>query len=561
MHFSAALEIFFAVIGGLGIFLLGMKNMSEGLQTIAGNRLRRLVSIVTTNRFMATGVGCMVTAIVQSSSVTSVMTVGFVNSGLMTLRQAIGVIMGANIGTTFTGWILVLAVGKYGLPLLGLAALFLLFSKQERVQYIAMTLMGVGMVFFGLELMSDGFKPLRSMPEFVQWFHMFNADTYAGVLKCALAGCVLTLVVQSSSATLGITMGLASTGVIEFETAAALVLGENIGTTITAFLASIGTSTNARRVAWAHVLFNSVGVVYITALFPLYLHIILTLIKVDPNTVIETQGTLQYPFVRAGIAAVHTGFNVFNTLVFLPLLPVMAKGLERLIPDKPYHETPRLTALKVSSIVESPMVVIEQSRLEVLQMGSIVHSLLDDLRGVITPDDPDEATVRKVFRREETLDTIQREIVEFLTHHLSEQMPTALAAEAHFQMRRADEYESVSDYITTITKLKLRLHKADLPIPDDMLKDVLDLHDSCCAYFDLVYQAHLDRNTGIMAKARPQGEAITHLFRSLRARNLERIATQGLNPQLVTACADVLNAYRKIKDHLVNIAETIAGEK
>ena len=234
------------VVGGLGVFLLGMKNMSEGLQAVSGDRLRKMISAVTSNRFMGVLVGLLVTCLVQSSSVTTVMVVGFVNSGIMTLMQAIGVILGANIGTTITGWILVLHIGKYGLPMLGIAAFFFLFSKKDRLRYIGMTIMGVGMVFFGLELMKNGFKPLRSHEEFSAWFHAFQATSYLGIIKCALVGCVLTMVVQSSSATLGITIGLASTGVIEFQTAAALVMGENIGTTITAWLASLGTTTGAK---------------------------------------------------------------------------------------------------------------------------------------------------------------------------------------------------------------------------------------------------------------------------------------------------------------------------
>ena len=185
------------------------------------------------------------TCVVQSSSVTTVMVIGFVNSGLMQLSQAIGVIMGANIGTTITGWILVLKIGKYGLPLLGGSAFVYLFAKSDRWRFWAMALMGVGMVFFGLEIMKDACSIIKETPVFSEWFRKFNADTYTGVLQCALAGCILTTLVQSSSATLGITISLASQGVISFETAAALVLGENIGTTITAFLASLGATTIA----------------------------------------------------------------------------------------------------------------------------------------------------------------------------------------------------------------------------------------------------------------------------------------------------------------------------
>ncbi|HHK42401.1 MAG TPA: Na/Pi cotransporter family protein, partial [Planctomycetaceae bacterium] len=222
-----------------------MKNISDGLQAVAGNRLRRMISLVTDNRLLAVGVGTLVTMIVQSSSITTVLVVGLVNSGFMSLTQAIGVVFGANIGTTITGWVLVLKIGKYGLPLAGASAFGYLFISRDRLRYLCMGAMGVGMVFFGLELMKDGFSIIKDLPAFEQWFERFTADSYIGVLKCAAIGCILTFIVQSSSATLGITIGLAQIGVIPFQTAAALVLGENIGTTITAWLASFGTSPNA----------------------------------------------------------------------------------------------------------------------------------------------------------------------------------------------------------------------------------------------------------------------------------------------------------------------------
>ncbi len=272
------LEILFQVCGGLGIFLLGMKNMSEGMQAVAGERLRKMIGAITNNRLMASGVGTLVTCIIQSSSVTTVMVVGMVNASLMTLTQAIGVILGANIGTTITGWILVIKIGKYGLPLLGISAFFYLFAKKDSLRFFAMFLMGLGMVFFGLELMKNGFSPIKEMSSFESWFHRFQPDTFWGLWKCVMVGAILTAIIQSSSATLGITMALALTGTINFSTAAALILGENIGTTITVLIASIGVFTNSRRAAYAHVIFNVVGVCWITLLFTPYTTLITHLI-------------------------------------------------------------------------------------------------------------------------------------------------------------------------------------------------------------------------------------------------------------------------------------------
>lgn len=551
----------FSVIGGLGIFLLGMKNMSEGLQTVAGDRLRKLIGMVTNKRLLATGVGTLVTCIIQSSSITSVMVVGFVNSGLMTLQQAIGVIMGANIGTTITGWILVLNIGKYGLPIMGLAAIAFLFSKNEKLRYTGMTIMGIGMVFFGLELMKDGFKPIRSFPEFEAWFHAFTADTYWGVLKCVLVGCILTLIVQSSSATLGITMGLAASGVIEFQTAAALVLGENIGTTITAYLASLGTTTNARRAAYAHIFFNVTGVVWITALFSLYIKTIPWIIGNDPNTVAMVDGVETYPYIQAGIAAVHTGFNLINTFVFLPFVSIIASVLLKIVPDKPFREAPRLTKLN-SLMLETPMVGIEQSRKEIIIMGSHNRQMLDKLRKIISDPDVDLEIIKKLFHREEILDSMQKEITVFLGDLLSAgNIPHSLAEEAQHQMRIADEFETLSDYVTTILKLYLRVKNAGIELPEVMRGDLISLHDYVSEYFDLVNEAYKVNNRSIISKANTQGDAITHHFRNLRGNHLQRLSQSKFDPLLSTVFPDMLNSYRRVKDHILNIAEVIAGEK
>ncbi|MCP4455798.1 MAG: Na/Pi cotransporter family protein, partial [Planctomycetes bacterium] len=203
------LTMFTEVLGGLCIFLLGMKNMSEGMQAIAGNRLRRMIQIVTSNRLKACATGAMVTSVIQSSSVTSVMVIGMVSAGLMTLTQAIGVVLGADIGTTITAWIVSINVIDYGLLILGLSGFFFLFAKNERVQFTAMTFMGIGMVFFGLYLMKNGLHPLREQPEVLAWFSKFNPDSISGRVKCVLVGALVTAVVQSSSATVAITITLA----------------------------------------------------------------------------------------------------------------------------------------------------------------------------------------------------------------------------------------------------------------------------------------------------------------------------------------------------------------
>ena len=552
----------FSVIGGLGIFLLGMRYMSDGLQTIAGNRLRRMIGMVTNNRLMATGVGTVVTCVVQSSSITTVMVVGFVNSGLMTLRQAIGVIMGANIGTTITGWIVVLAIGKYGLPIVGVSALIYLFSKNEKLRYTGMTLMGIGMIFFGLQLMNDGLRPIRDIPQFVEWFSLFSADTYWGVMMCVLLGCILTFMVQSSSATLAITITLATTGVINFQTAAALVMGENIGTTITAYLASLGTSTtNARRAAYGHIIFNLGGAVWITTVFQFYIKIIRVVISVDPDHMVLMDGVETFPYVAAGIAAAHTGFNVINTLFFIPLVPAITKLLTRVVPEKSTFEKPKLTHLDFF-LLETPMMGIEQSRKEIVIMGELNRKMLDGLRSIVSDSEPDHQVVKDIFRREEILDNMQSEITLFLTELLGGgNIPHSLSEEARRQMRLADEYETISDYIATITKLRLRILNADVSIPDLMKSEIGQLHELVSTYFDVVNTSNATRKRATLTSALPNGDHITEKFRDLRTRHLTRLSEAKCDPMLSTVFPDILNGYRRVKDHIMNVAEVLNGVK
>jgi len=560
---SLLLQMAFSLIGGLGLFLVGMKHMSEGLQTVAGDRLRKLISLVTDNRLLGVGVGIGVTCIVQSSTITTVMVVGLVNSSFMTLTQAIGVIFGANVGTTITGWVLTLNIGRYGLPLLGAAAFFYLFSKRDRVRYTGMAVMGIGMVFFGLELMSTGFRPLREIEQYRMWFYAFDAATYAGVLKSMLVGCVLTMIVQSSSATLGITMGMAMSGVIRFETAAALVLGENIGTTITAWLASLGVGTNAKRAAYAHILFNLIGAVWISLLFlPFYMPLIRTIIGHDPNTVVMRGGEPVYPYILRSIALVHTGFNVVNMLIFLPFLRPLARLVTRLVPEpEGMEETPHLTYLDVR-MLSTPEIGVVQSRKELQFMAQSVEDMLDWLERHI-----DEAPkgrsewIEKIRHREEILDHVQEEIVRFLGQLVSGQISHGIMDTARRQLRMADEYESLSDYILSVAKGIAKLHKKGITLLPDELTDMRALHARVADYFRLVRTAVENDDIQCLPTAQAEATNVTRFMKDCRRRHLTLLIDHDLPPLQSTEYMNILNYYRRMRDHALNIAEIVAREK
>ncbi|TVP73850.1 MAG: Na/Pi cotransporter family protein [Gemmatimonadales bacterium] len=562
---SAVIPMLMAVIGGLGIFMLGMKYMSEGMQAVAGNSLRRMISLVTDNRLMATGAGTGVTVLVQSSTVTTVIVVGLVNAQLMQLHQAIGVIMGANIGTTITGWILVLKIGAWGLPILGVAALVYLFTRKDRPRFIAMAIMGLGMVFFGLELMKEGFAPMKDVPMFMEAFEWFRADTLGGVLRCVLAGCILTFLVQSSSATLGITIGLAATGAIPFPTAAALVLGENIGTTITVLLAGIGANTNAKRTAAAHVLFNVFGVIWIVAIFQWYIRLVAGVVEgvhgADPMTM--TLATAQDPVafaavMTAAIAVTHSGFNITNTLLFLPFLKPFARTLERLIPEPDVREVRHLKHLDARA-VSAPVLGVEQSRGEVVQMGRGTQKMMEWIRQIGFDGPRDERIIQKTFHREEVLDNIQSEIATFLTELLDASVPHAIAEEGGQQLRLAHEYESMSDRLASILRAYLKLADRQLELPPDHLEGLRQVHDEIARFLDEALRAYEQRHALEESWVQSRGQGISRQIKMLRRDHLKRMTERPLDPQLSLIYTTLLTDYRRVRAHITNVMEASVG--
>jgi phosphate:Na+ symporter len=565
MDVSLFFKIASQVVGGLGVFLLGMKYMSEGLQAVSGDRLRKMIGAATNNRVMGVVVGLLITCLVQSSSVTTVMVVGFVNSGIMTLMQAIGVIFGANIGTTITGWILVLKIGKFGLPILGIAAFFFLFSKKDRLRYIGMAVMGIGMVFFGLELMKNGFKPIKGLAGFEAWFLAFQATSLIGIAKCALVGCVLTVIVQSSSATLGITIGLAASGVIEFQTAAALVMGENIGTTITAWLASLGTTTTAKRAAYAHVFFNVLGTLWFILLFRIAIPGISQLVawKTGYNPldiVFDDMDEDQYGVViTAGIALVHTTFNVANVIFFLPFAGLLAKLVTKLVPDKDTKEVNHLTYLDVR-MLDTPTLGIVQSQGQLNFMADSVEGMMEQLETCLIGEGSTQLE-GKIFQREEILDNVQKEIFLFLSNMVSGQVPHEVTGMAHRQMRIADEYESLSDYIANVLKGIKKMEQNKLQLDGPAKEKLLALHARVAAYIDKIGGYMKDENMDHLTWATTEGAAIAEMMKDTRRKHLERLQKEEVSPYFSLAYTDMLNFYRRMKDHALNIAEVVSGDK
>jgi len=362
-------NIIFPLIGGLGLFLYGMNSLSSGLQKSSAEKLKKAIEKLTTNRVMGTAVGAVVTMVVQSSSVTTVMVVGLVNASLMTLPQSLSVILGANVGTTITAQIIAFKVTAFALPMIGVGAVLLMFVKKSKIKYFGEILFGLGLLFFGMGIMTDAFMPLSKSEAFKEFFVTFSKHTTLAIL----VGAATTFVVQSSSLTLGITIALASTGLIDFQAAAALVLGENIGTTITANIAALNASRRAKQAALGHFLINMIGVTYIFILFTPFIKFIDFITPDDPNFV-AANGT--QPYIARHIANAHTIFNIINTFIFLPFIPLLAKLCQKIIPEKQEDTETKILQLS-NSIMSSPEIAVGLVRNEVMKMFDLSFKILN----------------------------------------------------------------------------------------------------------------------------------------------------------------------------------------
>lgn len=537
------LDIAFNVLGGLGIFLFGMDSMSSGMQKLAGQRLKKILALLTTNRVVAILMGMFVTMLVQSSSVSTVMTIGFVNASLLTLKQALGVIFGANIGTTITGWILVLNIGKYGLPMVGAGAILYMFLKGEKAKTRALTFMGLGMIFLGLQLMSNGLKPVRSMPEFVRLFSLFSADTYFGVLKVAFIGALITAIVQSSSATLGITITLAVQGLIDYPTAVALVLGENVGTTITAFLATLNANANAKRAAYAHTIINTIGVIWVTAIFPYYLDFLSNFGNPETN-------------ITMSIATAHTMFNVSNVIIFTPFIGFLADFLTKLIKDD------EKTSEKITHIddlmLKTPSVVVGQTKTEVLNMGKNISEMFSTLKNIYqTNKSISEDEVKRMRKIEDDLDIYQKEITtaNFIILN-NKNITDNLKLDTKNNLEVCDEYETISDYLMRIINSLKKLQDNNIPLTEEEKNTLSAMNNDTEELFRNINTAYATKNKEMMLRSIGKANAITENYRVAKDKHLINAGCHETPiAMLTTSYMDTLNYYRRVRDHIYNIIE------
>ena len=549
-------------LGGLGVFLLGMKHLSEGLQAVAGRELRRFMALATTHRAAGVGTGIISTILVQSSSIITVMLVGFVSSGLMTLQQAINVIIGANIGTTATVWIVAFAPDPQVLGLIGLGwgGVLYFFFRGERVHNLGLAILGLGLVFLGMYFMSKGVMPIRQNPDIQSAFTRMGATTLSGVAIVALTAALFTAVIQSSAASIAIGMTLAAQQLITYEMAIAILFGANIGTTMTAWLAAIGGSAAAKRTALAHTLSNVLGSL---AFLPFVLPVFVPMGKAlfpHWNAVTETaKGPLMLG-VMAPIAVTDTVFSVLRGLLFFPFVKPFAALVERMVPQRE-EEKPHLSVLKIG-VKLSPVIACDQALLEIQFMRESNLDLLRCARQVIAGES-DEAIERHIVHREDILDNVQREVTEFLGSIMTKRLPQDVAARAGRLLRLTDELESVSDEAAQILKVIKRLRKQGQKISEVSAALLLQVYDRVQAFAEKVTPwIRSPRPTIDIEAVQAESTEIHEFIRGCRRTQLGRVGPDDPDsPLRVLGELDIINAYERVRAYYLNIAETLAGGK
>lgn len=555
-------NITMTILGGLGLFLYGMKIMSEGLQSATGEGLKNILWKATNNRFKGVLTGFGITAIIQSSSATTVMLVSFVSAGLIGLTQATGIVFGANIGTSVTGWIVAIVGFKFKINMLALPAIalgfFIRFINNDDVKSWGDFMLGFGMLFLGLGIMSDSVKDLRGSELITSFMATYKASGILSTIVVVLIGAAVTMVIQSSSATMAMTMTLAFNGFIDFYTAAALILGENIGTTITANIAAMGSTVDAKRTARVHFLFNFLGVVWILTIFrPVFIPVIDWLIPGNP---FDPDLTLRSGAIATHMAAFHTGFNFINTIVFLPFVKQLAALATWMVPGDGKKTEPHLMYIS-TNLVSTPSINLNQARLEIERMTEFVNKMYNLVVEVVkNPDKKLGKVIEEIQVMENQIDLLEREISTFLVKvsrdHLSKDQSNELNAMLH----KVSDLESIGDECESIMKLIRRKYDFKLEFSDDGTKEIIETAEKVREFLDLISEHILSNDTNIMPQAEVIENRVDELKRELRNQHIKRLNENGCNVDQGIIFIDMVSCFEKIGDHAYSIAETISGK-
>ncbi|MGM0844232.1 MAG: Na/Pi cotransporter family protein [Bacillota bacterium] len=535
-------QILFEFFGGLGIFLFGIKYLGDGLQKSAGDRLRDILDRFTTNPFMGVLAGIFVTILLQTSTGTTVLTIGLVSAGFMTLRQAIGVIMGANIGTTVTAFIIGIDIGAYALPIIAVGSFLLFFFKHKKTQYIGQITFGFGSLFLGLELMSGGMKPLRSLEAFTDLTLSMSTNPILGVV----IGTVFTVIVQSSSATIGVLQGLYAEDLITTAAALPVLFGDNIGTTITAVLASIGASVAARRAAAIHVLFNLIGTTIFLIILPLFERLVLffqSSMSLNPEMT---------------IAFAHGTFNVTNTIIQFPFIALLAVIVTKLIPGedslvgyKPRHLDPLF-------IQQSPSIALGQAKEEVIRMGDLSVKGLEESHKFLENKNSKHSEV--AYQIEDAINNLDKKITNYLVDISSSSLTDEESERHSILMDTVRDIERIGDHFENILELVEYQQANKVKITEDAMADLNTMFNLTV---ETVKKAVTSLDTNDHALAREvaeKEEMIDKMERKLRKQHILRLNEGLCSGQAGIVYVDIISNLERIGDHAVNIAEAVLGE-
>ena len=536
-------EILFHFLGGLGLFLYSIKTMGDGLQQAAGDRLRYYIDKYTSNPFLGVLVGIVVTALIQSSTGVTVITVGLVSASLLTLRQAIGIIMGANIGTTVTSFIIGFKLGEYALPLIFLGTMFLFFTKNRTANNIGRILFGVGGIFYALNLISAGMSPLKDLPQFKEYMVTLGQNPILGVV----AGAVITVLIQASSATIGILQGLYAGGFLDLKGALPVLFGDNIGTTLTVIIAAAGANISAKRVAATHVTFNVLGT-------------ILCLILLGPFTsMIEYFQALLHLSPEMTIAFSHGAFNVSNTIVQFPFIGALAYFVTKLIPGEDEVVKYEPLYLDEQLIKQAPSIALGNAKKELLHLGNYAVKAFDLSYDYII--NSNEKVAEKGHKTEEAINTIDEKLTRYLISLSSEALSQKESEVLTNILDSSRDLERIGDHAEALINLNDYLQRKNVQFSNSALEELEEIYRQTS---DFVKDALESVENNDLEKAQSlieRHEAINKMERVLRKTHIKRLNNGECSTQAGVNFIDIISHYTRVSDHAMNLAEKVLAEQ
>lgn len=532
------MEIGINLMGGLGLFLYGMNIMGDGLQKSAGNKLKKIIELLTSNVIMGVLVGTLVTSIIQSSSATTVMVVGFVNAGIMTLPQAIGVIMGANIGTTITGQIISLNISGLAPLALGIGIVFYLFSSESKMKHMAEVLIGFGLLFTGMDFMKEAVKPLAELKWFTDILVNFGSNPFLGVLM----GFGITAIIQSSSASMGMLLALASQGLIPLNAALPILYGDNIGTCVTSLLSSIGASLSARRAATMHLMFNIIGTIIF--IFVLTKPISMLVQYLDPND------------IGRQIANSHTLFNLINVIIILPFYKLLVKLTLKLIPQVD-SEFESLQSVKYidKRMLETPSIALENSIKETLRMATMAqNSLTNSIEGFLHKS---QNKIKSTFEEEKNINFLQKNILSFLMDLSKTSLSNDSREFVDTLFNTVNDIERVGDHADNIAELAQIVVDNDLSLSKEAREELDNLCSKVFATYSYAIQGLDTLDSEVCLKVISLEQQVYTLVKICRNNHMRRLNNNICTIDTGVVFLDLITNLERITCHSVNMAQQV----